>query len=1363
MAKSVAAPDLSKVLAGLGITPESVRRASTGTSSGRAATAIGANIVANRVSSAPKGASLADIQALSPYRVPVSTAGSDALPWKPTLGDAPAEHSDFGILDVVGGVFSKILDAVDTPRAFVTSLAKESVDGFIGSRFGEWMYDAGRALGGGDSWSREALAKDRERLGTGSWNDLWSQTDRNIGFREVFDKAVDSEGNHSNWWYKIAGVGGDVIMDPLTYLTMGTGVAAKAGDGVADGMRQAIRDGGRKQISKALAQEAASKGITGEAVDTLIADAARRGRGALTKGRLASQGTADVAKDLGLDARFGLVIGKHGEGIALPGTSFLADGIEAFKGAAKEVLGKTGAADVVRKMRIPETFGERQLLGIARGSGDVATRAEAVRALVSVNERTGAMAHFGAQVVREVKNADWSKQVRGIGGDASARLVDAIESGADDVLAKDVSSWLTRVRQKAIDLGLKIGWHDNYVPHIMTRDARKLASENRGFSAWVDSLLKDEGFMKARQSGDTIAVANAKSMAEHGVKVFEDDIETIVTHYIGQVADQVGKQAQRDALKRMGVATIQETVTEVSSMAERPDLLARIAVAEKARAVALGAEGDALDSAAAIRRQQIETARDVVNAQRKDIAGKLSSLETQIKAAERKLQAANDAAAKAVAKRDAAQALYDQTAKVAKAARGKFARQARKDLARLTAELDAASMLARDTEQAARELNESFSFAQLAGVDGSALHVDLGDVLGAEQQMKSARSAAQMLADEFSQLSKYEDELKVANTPLGQLAGEETVAQADASLTAAVANANGKLDAVDLATHSFDLLSSSKATLEPIYNDYVDRLNKFLSETSSSVGKRNLKQRAALLNQANVLRNRARDSLEIMGVVGRNDIADLFARQNMLADMLDIDAVEAATDAMDMRDLIKHLKDPKFREYTAHRVKNGFVAMDDIYEIPDWMHQAMEFEPKARQAGWWDNAVRFFDRTQNVWKGYAIARPGFIVRNAYSSLFNVYLDTGLAGVDAVRKFHAFYKIFKKDPVNYLDTALAHFKDPALVDRMEQALKTVSATGGGLAHEEFQVGLVHGLSANPLSRDFAPIKAIRHGSEEVEALVRGGHALAVLQRGGSYDLAVDTVTKWHFNYRDITSFDQAAKRVYPFWTFFSRDMALQAQTFTRVLPKLNRTYFNVKRNLEYGEAPDRNRPSYDRLSLRLPGGDANSDVGYLSLDLPAVKFQQFIGDTMSRPESLGSGFSPIIKTPLELLGGHQFYNGVPFADSNSKFTDGVRGPREAPWYAQLPGVGTALDAVGVTDTFADGTRTMTDRTQFVIEQLFPTLAQSRRATKDANGALSWLTGVAPRYNTPDMRSAADRRREALLTAQEAARRDLGYGG
>lgn len=343
----------------------------------------------------------------------------------------------------------------------------------------------------------------------------------------------------------------------------------------------------------------------------------------------------------------------------------------------------------------------------------------------------------------------------------------------------------------------------------------------------------------------------------------------------------------------------------------------------------------------------------------------------------------------------------------------------------------------------------------------------------------------------------------------------------------------------------------------------------------------------------------------------------------------------------------------------------------------------------------------------------------------------------------------------------MEEALRVFKDQKLVGQMNDALKTVAATGGGLAHEEFQVGLVHGLSANPLSRDFAPIKAIRHGSEEVEALVRGGHALSVMRRGGSYDLAVDTVTKWHFNYRDITEFDRAAKRVFPFWTFFSRDLALQAQTFSRVLPKLNRTYFNVKRNLEYGEAPDRNRPTYDRLSLRLPGGDANSDVGYLSLDLPAVKFQQFVGDTVSRPESLLANSSPIVKAPLELGFGRQFYNGRPFQDSNSQWRDGVRQPREAPWYAQLPGVSDVLAATNVTNTYADGTRTMTDRTQYMIEQLFPTLAQARRATRDANGVMSWLTGVAPRYNTPDMRSAADRRREALLAAQEAARRDLGY--
>lgn len=1352
MAKTVAAPNLEKILSGLGVTRARAVAAGDSVSAARTATSFGSNIRASRT---PQGPTIADIQALSPARIPDVSAGSDALPWKPTLGDAPRE-SDDGLFGDVMGVLGTVIDVVDTPRAFVTSLAKETVDTVIGSRVGEWMYDAGQALGFGDGWSDKDLAEARKRLGSGSWDDLWSQTDRNIGFREVWDAAYDTKGNHSNWFYKIAGVAGDIILDPLTYIGMGTGVAARAGDGAADGLRAAIQDGGRKQISKALAEEALSKGLKGEAVDTLIADAARRGRGALTRGRLGKMGTEGVARELGMTERFGLVVGKHGQGLALPGTSFVADATESLKGAIKETLGRGRAARIVRDMRFAPEFGERQLLGLARSGADVSTRAEAVRALVTVNERTGAMAHFGAQMVREVKNSDWAKQIRSMEGDASARLVDAIESGVDDPLAKSVSSWLTKVRAKAVELGVKIGWQDNYVPHILTDEARKLARRNHEFRGLVDSLMKEEAFQKARTVEGTIAQINAKSMSKYGVKMFDDDIETIVTKYITQAADAVGRQAQKDGLKRMGVASLKETVTEVSSLAERPDLLERIKVADATRRAALGAEADALDSAAAIRRQQIDIARQVVDDQRRNVASKLGKLQKAVKDAEAKVATAQAAADLARTKAEAAKSVYDEARKVAQKSRSKLTRAARRKLNELESKMAEASSEALRLENEHKNLLDGFDFAGVA--EDHNLGLDLG-VKGYEESSKAANSAMQMLADEYSSLSKYHDELKVANTPLGEAAGEEAVAKANASLTAAVADANGKLDAVDLATHSFDVMAADAATITPIYEDFLNRLDTFMSDVTNH--KRRIKQRAAMMERAHLLRARSAESMKMMKYVGRNDVADLFARQNMLADMLDIQAVEAATDVSDMNILIDQLKDPKFREHTALRVSEGYKALDDTHQIPGWLDDILKFEPNVRDSGWWDDAARYFDRVQNLWKGYAIARPGFVVRNAYSSLFNVYLEAGVGAADSVAKFHKFYKIFKKDPENYMAAALKVFKDPALVDKMDLALKTVAATGGGLAHEEFQVGLVHGLSANPFSRDFAPIKAIRHGSEEVEALVRGGHALSVLQRGGSYDLAVDTVTKWHFNYRDITQFDRNMKRVIPFWTFFSRDIALQAQTFPKVLPKLNRTYFNLKRNLEYGEQPDRNVPNYDRLSIRLPGGDSNSNIGYLPLDLPAVKFQQFVGDTISRPTSIISNASPFVKMPMELMTGQQFYNGQEFANANSQFRNGVRQPRGAPWYAQIPGLSNVLGATNVTNTYADGTQTMTDRTQYIIESLFPTLAQSRRATKDANGALSWLTGVAPRYNTPDMRAAKDRRREALLAAQEAARRDLGW--
>lgn len=1348
MAKRVDAPNLEKVLAGLGITRQSVAQAS-GHSGAETAVSFGDNIRRNRQAAAPKGVTRADLRAATPSFQPPPGGGSAALPWKPTLGFAAGDHVDDGggWMGFVGDAFSKVLNVVDTPRAYVASAVKEITDTVYSSRIGEWMDEVG---GTSDAERQENL----DRMGSGSWDDFVSQGRRHIGFREIWDSAHDSEGDDA-WINRIVGVAGDLAVDPLSYIAFGSGSAVKAVDGVSDGIRMAIQDGGRNQISKAIAIEAAAKGVQGAGVDALIAGAAAKGRGALTKGAIARAGATDVAAELGVP-RMARVLGSHGQGIAIPGTTLLTEGIESLKGAVKQTLGRQRAAVVLRSTRLAAEYGERQLVAIARGSGDVAMRAEAVQALVSVNRRTAAFAHFGAQAVREVKNSDWARQVRHMGDGEGANLLDQIETGAASGLASDVSGWLTGVRQKAVEQGLDIGWQDNYVPHLLTREARKLGQTDRKFQVWVESLLQQEGFQKARTVKGTIRELNAKSMAEHGVKVFEDDIETVVTSYITEVADAVGRQAQKDALKQMGVASLKETVTEVSSLSERPDLLARIESAQAVRDAARTREGRALDSAMAIRRDQIDTARQVVFAQRKNVAAKLKGLDRQIQVAGRRVATLDDAVARATARRDGQRLVLAETKKALSGARTSERRRLGRRLAQLEKDMVDHDRLVVDAEEALRRFHADFDFSQTAGVDGTNLLVDLGDMHGYSASVAAAQETRQLVADEYSQLVKFHTELKVANTPLGDLPGESKMLDASASLAARSAELDGMLDASDLAVHSFDVALADKQVLGPLYAGYQDRLTKFIDDTGSLP--KVSKKRAAQLRQAQVLRDRSRLSLEMMETAD-TAVADLFARQNMLLDMVDIQAVEAGTDIADMNDLIKHLKDPQFREHTALKVSSGFIEMDDKFQLPGWMDDVIGFEPKVRTAGFWDDAVRFYDRTQNLWKGYAIARPGFIVRNAYSSLFNVYLEAGVGAAKSVKQFHAFYKIFKDHPDDYIRIATERFGDANVVRRLDEALQTVAATGGGLAHEEFQVGLLHSVSANPLSPNFLPIKLIRSGSEEVEALVRGGHAFDVLQRGGTQDLAIDTVSKWHFNYRDITEFDRAAKRVMPFWTFFSRDLALQASTFTRVLPKLNRTYFNVKRNLEYGEDPDTGVPSYDRLSLRLPGGDASSNVGYLPLDLPAVKFQETISN-LGRPDSLVSQMTPGLKVPLELTAGRQFFTGRDFADKNSYYQDGVRVPREAPWYAQLPGVAQVAEATGITNRYADGTATMTDRTQYVLESLFPTLAQSRRATKDTYGVSSWLTGVGVRQNTPDMRSAADRRRQALLAAQQAERRDLG---
>lgn len=128
--------------------------------------------------------------------------------------------------DVLGTVLHG-LDALDTPRAFVTSGVKELTDSIYGSRVGEWLDNA---MG----TSKEERQANLDRMGTGSWKDFVDQGWSNIGFGDVWQDVGSPDHTKNKWVNRAVGFAGDIAMDPFTY------VGVKAATGAASGLAKSI-------------------------------------------------------------------------------------------------------------------------------------------------------------------------------------------------------------------------------------------------------------------------------------------------------------------------------------------------------------------------------------------------------------------------------------------------------------------------------------------------------------------------------------------------------------------------------------------------------------------------------------------------------------------------------------------------------------------------------------------------------------------------------------------------------------------------------------------------------------------------------------------------------------------------------------------------------------------------------------------------------------------------------------------------------------------------------------------------------------------------------------------------------------------
>jgi hypothetical protein len=414
------------------------------------------------------------------------------------------------------GLFTKILSnpvtrvaltplaAIDVPRRMVISGAKE-------------LYDL--AEGGDASFAEFAKQVKDPSFGVGKFVNTGNKwLDRAIGFT------------------------GDVVADPSTYVTLGAGKFAGAAGRLA------------------LATDLASKG----AAEALVQKAGIRGLTGLTAAERAAYNLPKA----------GLYLGGA-KGIRIPGTQGVGEVIGRGLSKTRAGLGATEVGGKLRRARSDERFldlTEKLLAGQGRISATNA--AKTYGAIVNRKGYEGlVLKQLGqdfdnlASTIREAPNA--------------AEVTKALEKGAFDEspAARSASFLLQSWHKRMVDEGVQVGYIPNYAPRVWTDEGRALFSADDKFGEDVRKLfgvtvnelrapsavrsrtfritpgeVYEVGGKKLTFGEDTIDEINRVFNREFGIKVLEDDINTLLNGYARQVSKAIGNQKFADRLVQSGVA-----------------------------------------------------------------------------------------------------------------------------------------------------------------------------------------------------------------------------------------------------------------------------------------------------------------------------------------------------------------------------------------------------------------------------------------------------------------------------------------------------------------------------------------------------------------------------------------------------------------------------------------------------------------------------------------------------------------------------------------------------------------------------------------------------------------------------------------
>lgn len=296
--------------------------------------------------------------------------------------------------------------------------------------------------------------------------------------------------------------------------------------------------------------------------------------------------------------------------------------------------------------------------------------------------------------------------------------------------------------------------------------------------------------------------------------------------------------------------------------------------------------------------------------------------------------------------------------------------------------------------------------------------------------------------------------------------------------------------------------------------------------------------------------------------------------------------------------------------------------------------------------------------TLSSWlRGHLTLSVGFHVRNYVGGAWNNWIAHNV-GVRDYQRFWSEYMRFKQ--------SLA----PA--DReMRQAVERLAALGAlgqGQFADDIALAAPDAMTrswGNPLAglrdpnRQWAAVEANRRAGSTVEDLLRGALGAKVLLNSkhlgdeAALVAAAQQITRWHFDYRALSTMDRYAKNVAPFWIWYSRNMALQWQLMG-ANPGMAVTAERLFEAVGDGHPVNPFTPGwyFDQRWVQL------GQNTWLTVDLPNTAMHRVMWSPAGAPSGevaapVLSMVNPIIKAPLEQLSSQDFMRGYPIVDAEDR--------------------------------------------------------------------------------------------------------------